>query len=101
GQVERAGYAGGFNGDAGGLGKRVAHSQAGIAGRGYGEGTGWSCRARSCRRRGIAGGRLLLGGLLLRLLLLQPLHFRSGNEELPADEHGKRQNDGEKEVAVI
>ena len=51
-----------------------------------------------------AGGGGLLLGLLLLLeqgFLLRPLHLRPADEVLPADQHERRQHDGDDGVFIV
>src|SRR3954468_14442709 len=50
---------------------------------------------------GGAGRRLALLRLLDQRLLLLPLHLRPADEELPADQHERRQHDGDDGVFIV
>ena len=81
----------------------------GGAGRLRGGAGGWRRAGRPgpCRVRAAVPGAPGAGRLLLLLLLLQQrllallLHLRHADEELPADQHDRRQHDGENGILVV
>ncbi len=66
---------------------------------GVGAGCGGLRRGSGLRLRG--AGRLLRGLRLLLLRLLLLLHLRQADENLPSDQHERRQHDGEERVLLV